>query len=227
MTVGIYCYIDKKDGSIVYIGKDSNIHKNKRHHDHLKPSSYNAQHINKVLQNNPDRYEYKILKSWDGTKFHESLANVLEMIYIKRYNPLFNFTAGGEGSVGYKHSDENKKKMSQNNGRCWLGKHLSKEHRQKISDFHKGRPTPDEQKVVLSKIRNTSGFFRVIKVKDKSCKNGFIWGYSYYDENNKTVRIQRTDLFKLKQEVEERSLPWKIIDIDKAVQTVRSIHTGF
>ena len=31
MSKGIYAYIDKKDNNIVYVGKDSNIHKNKRH----------------------------------------------------------------------------------------------------------------------------------------------------------------------------------------------------
>lgn len=35
MTSGIYCYKDTlNDNRIVYIGKDTNIGKNKRHRDH-------------------------------------------------------------------------------------------------------------------------------------------------------------------------------------------------
>ena len=37
MSLGIYCYIDKKDNKIVYVGKDSNIDKKRRHKDHHKP----------------------------------------------------------------------------------------------------------------------------------------------------------------------------------------------
>ena len=60
--LGIYCYIDLKDGSIVYIGKDSHIEKNLRHKQHHFHSLYNAQPLNSILQNNPGRYSYQILK---------------------------------------------------------------------------------------------------------------------------------------------------------------------
>ena len=39
---GIYYYVDKETGNIVYIGKDSHIDKNKRCKDHLNPSRYYA-----------------------------------------------------------------------------------------------------------------------------------------------------------------------------------------
>ena len=38
--MGIYAYFDKKDNSVVYVGKDSNIDKGKRRRDHIQPSNY-------------------------------------------------------------------------------------------------------------------------------------------------------------------------------------------
>ena len=133
---GIYCYIDKKDDSIVYIGKDSYIHKNQRDMQHKAPSLYNAQPFNQIIQNNLDRYEYKILEKGISD---ETTLNELEINYIKKYNPKFNFTKGGDGTTGYKHteeaiqkiinskrgkprSDETRRKVSKNNARHWSGK---------------------------------------------------------------------------------------------------------
>ena len=109
---GIYCYKDKENNDkIIYIGKDSHIDKNKRFKDHMQPSNYNAQKINQVLQNNPNRYEYVILKKWKTKKYNPKLSNAMEIIYIHKYNPLFNFTKGGEGTLGFKHSEETIKKF--------------------------------------------------------------------------------------------------------------------
>lgn len=51
MAKGIYKYTDLKTGDVVYIGKDSYIDKNMRHKRHLQPSNYDAQQINRILQN--------------------------------------------------------------------------------------------------------------------------------------------------------------------------------
>ena len=58
---GIYQYRDLKTDEIVYIGKDSQIDKDKRCKEHLMPSKYNAQPFNRILQNNIDRYQYEII----------------------------------------------------------------------------------------------------------------------------------------------------------------------
>ena len=114
MTVGIYCYKDTfNDDSIVYIGKDTQIHRNKRHKEHINPSNYNAQQINRVLQNNQDRYKYEVLKSWESEEYSDNLDCALEILYIRRYSPKFNYTIGGDGIKGFKHSPESKKKMSE------------------------------------------------------------------------------------------------------------------
>jgi hypothetical protein len=143
VTVGIYCYKDKqKNNEIVYIGKDSYINEKRRYKNHLAPSFYDEQQINKVLQNNPNRYEYEKLKEWELEDYNPNLANALEIIYIHRYNPKFNFTIGGEGVLGFKHSNESRKKMSE----AHKGKKFSLKHRQAISNANKGNVHSEETK---------------------------------------------------------------------------------
>ena len=122
-NMGIYCYKDTfNNGEIVYIGKDSNIHLNKRHYAHHSPCMYSEQKINRILQSNPNRYEYCVLKSWKGDKNNFNFINAMEMLYIRRYHPKFNFTIGGDGfkkghvpwNKGVPHSDEIRKKLSEN-----------------------------------------------------------------------------------------------------------------
>ena len=136
MSKGIYCYIDKKDNQIVYVGKDSYIDKNKRHKEHLAPSNYNKQQINRILQNNPDRYIYQVL--WEINDCSDNHKNQMEIFYIKKYNPKFNFTEGGDGTSGFKHSEETRKKMSESK----KGKkpyEITEKTRKKMSESKKGK----------------------------------------------------------------------------------------
>ena len=132
MTNGIYGYMDTLKNEIVYIGKDSYIDKDRRHKEHLNPSKYNKQPINRVLQNNKERYQYARIIEGD---FDEQLLNGLEIQYIEALNPIFNFTKGGDGCSGRIVSDETRKKLSEAN----KGKKFSVEHRRKLSEACKGK----------------------------------------------------------------------------------------
>ena len=145
--MGIYAYFDKKDNSVVYVGKDSYIDKGKRKRDHMLPSTYNHQRFNRVLQNNPSRYEYKEIFVFDEISNTE--LNHLEMQQIALFNPKFNFTKGGDGFKGGKQSEESRRKISENNARYWQGKTFSEEHRKNLSKARKGekrRPLSEETK---------------------------------------------------------------------------------
>ena len=241
MAKGIYCYIDKKGNQIVYVGKDSNIDKNKRHIAHLAPSKYNEQPINRILQNNPDRYTYQVL-GWRVED--ENTLNALEIQYIRQLQPRFNFTDGGDGISGFTHSEEARKKMSE----AQQGKTLSEKTRKKISEAMKGKTLPEETRKKMSesrrgennpmhgkthseearkkmsesrsKAKNTTGFYRVYKEKKNSCKQGFIWRYQYFD-NNKRKSIYSTNLKKLEKKVKTQSLPWQIVNENKARQSLK------
>ena len=142
---GIYCYIDTKNNSIVYIGKDSYIEKKKRHYAHIAPYAYNHQQINKVLQNTPSRYKYKIIIKGIKT---DKILNGFEMAFISKYNPKFNFTKGGEGLCGFKHSKETIKKLQQNAG------------------VPKGKYSKND-------IHNYKNYFRVIKLGSPNRKQRY------------------------------------------------------
>lgn len=57
----IYSYIEIATDEVVYIGVDSNGHYKKRHTSHLSPSLKERQKINKILQDNPEKYSYKVI----------------------------------------------------------------------------------------------------------------------------------------------------------------------
>lgn len=217
MSSGIYCYRDtKKDNKVVYVGKDSHIGENRRKRQHLQPCHYNRQPFNRVLQNNPDRYTYHVLKEGD---FDNNWLSALEIIYIHRYNPKFNYTVGGDGSNGYKHSLESRKKMSEahkGEKNHFYGKNHTEESKQKMRDavsgenscwYGKNRTT--ENKLNVSKSTNTTGYFRVCKVKRPKCKQGFLWEYKYYDENKKRHTLTSVDIDKLKKKVLDIGEIWQ------------------
>lgn len=242
MAQGIYCYIDKKNNKIVYIGKDSHIEKDRRHKTHIRSSKYNEQVINRVIQNNPERYEYKILEKGN---ISQTLLNSLEISFIQKYDPIFNFTKGGDGVAGYTHSDEAKNKISNslkghkisNETRLKIsnslkGKKMSKETIKKMSESRKGRKVSKECRKKISESLMGRKF------SDKRKKNISIGiskatnssgyyrvskakgptykqGFTWvyiWYENKKQKKLSSTDIKKLEKKVKEKGLPWIKID---------------
>lgn len=142
--LGIYAYFDKKDNSVVYVGKDSYIDENRRDKEHHKPSRYWKQSFNRVLQNNPNRYTYQVLVY--DVKDQETL-NGLEIQYIRQLKPKFNFTDGGDGAIGYKWTEKQKRRVS----KSLKGKSKSEEHRRNISKGRKGMTLSESHCKNLSK----------------------------------------------------------------------------
>lgn len=238
---GIYMFIDKKTSNIVYIGKDSHIDKSIRIKNHYQPCFKEAQPFNKVLQNNPDRYEPSVYCRVDNIDD----LNQLEFDLINLYRPKFNFRIGKDGcsinrEVKYTVAKNGKIGNTQmyfiydkNYGS--LKRSCNKQFLEELClMLNNGEMTEEEvkqvkrplkrthhQKINLSKSKNKSGFFRVSKHYDKD--DSFRWRYAYLDENNHQKSFYRKDFFELKKEVEKRKMIWKIIDLDKAIDTVRSI----
>lgn len=76
---------------------------------------------------------------------------------------------------------------------------------------HKGKKVDDKVKEKLSKNKTTTGYFRVNKKPCPKCKQGFIYRYQYYDENNVRQSITSTNLRKLALKVQSKGLTWKKI----------------
>ena len=191
---GIYCYKDKKNNKIIYIGKDSHIDKNKRHKAHINKKNFSDQQINRVLQKNSERYEYIVLKN---NLSSEEEMNKEEINLIALYNPLFNFTKGGKSNIP---DERAKKNMSINHA------NMSKEN----NPFF-GKKHSIESKKRMSQRKNKTGFFRVSKNKRKEYKKGFVWKYAYY-ENNKRKFLSSTSLEELERKVKEKNLKWEKIN---------------
>lgn len=74
---------------------------------------------------------------------------------------------------------------------CWYGKNHS-----------------DETKLKMSKSKNTTGYFRVTKLKAKNYKTGFCWAYQWINKQGKTRRIKAKTIDDLKRRVLGRNLEW-------------------
>ena len=235
MTNGIYCYIDNKDDSIVYVGRDSYIHQKARHKYHLNKKNHDSQPINRILQNNPDRYNYNVLAQGNFT--NDELNN-METLFIEMYDTYnnehkFNYTKGGDGVVGFTMSEEHKnilKKCNAGNNYATGSKHTD-EWKRKASYYRRGKFNPNYNKkfdlnhrLKLSK-NNKSGAYRVFKFKDKRCKKGYRWLYKYYD-GKKYRHIYSNALEKLEMKVLEKNLEWIIIDETKYNNSLKEDKNG-
>ncbi len=98
---GVYGYVDVSDGSVVYIGIDSNFKRNTRHLNHMKPSKglnmasdnpNKAQVINIELQSNPDKYIYIVLAQFNEAMEEEAkdLMYMMETHLINKHKPKYN-----------------------------------------------------------------------------------------------------------------------------------------
>ena len=112
-----------------------------------------------IKENGINDFEWNILE--ECNTIEESY--ILEQKWINALNTItpfgFNLSSGGYGNKGFKHSEESKRKISQNN--YWLGregvnkgKKFTEEHRKNISIAHKGKPNhiiyTDELRNLLS-----------------------------------------------------------------------------
>ena len=319
MTKGIYCYIDKTNNEVVYVGKDSNIDKNKRRNAHKQPKRYNDQQINRIIQNNPLRYQYK--KLWEqycsetpwkneakwkdnpgtskkmlrwvfghfGRRFSVSFASI-SALYKGKNNPNYkNFARVIKGGivndkqryllmnqtikVGMSFDKDlletlayrlNQKEISTDEAKNIIQTHYIKRGAQhpQYKDYARIVKSGDkynimyESKCLCSSVdkslledlankinveqisiddvkfemqkkrddarvsRNTTGFFRVSKTKNKAYKKGFIWRYRYLNEHHKKKALTATSLDSLRQKVLKENLEWRIIDEETAQRSM-------
>lgn len=180
---GIIYKAENKHNSMVYIGKtitDLCGRMSRHKYDSIKMNKNN--YFNRAIRKYGfDSFSWEILTTTDI----KSKLSALEKFYIAAYrkmSKLYNLTDGGDGTSGYKVSDETKKKISISNKGRLLG---SKNHmhgvslapwnkgktgiytEETLSKLHdailrrgspmKGRRFPEESKAILSKIKKESG----------------------------------------------------------------------
>ena len=157
---GIYQFRDRTTNEIVYIGKDSHINESKRLKNHYKPSLYDEQQINRVLQNNQGRYKYEVV--YAGS-FDNDVLNTLEINTIAEFKrlhdgerPKFNFTDGGDGMHGYTVSERTRKKRSRS----------LKKYYETHDVWNKGVPCPEHVKDICRELsgENSPSYKRYARI---------------------------------------------------------------
>lgn len=151
----------------------------------------------------------------DGDKLNNRINN-LELMSKSEHKKLHNQTAivsdetrrkRSEAMKGRHLSEEHKQKIRNAN----KGKIFSEEHRKKISEANKGKKIGLEHKLYLSERKNTTGYYNVVKKRDKKSKQGFYWAYQYYEDGKRKV-LSSNDLDKLRYRVISRGLKWVKFD---------------
>lgn len=145
MSLYVYMIYNKVNGKI-YVGKSGH---SRRWYEHLKiakggkdkyADKYSVVHaaINKY---GPDNFVFKIIEYTETDE--EALRRETQWIFLLREKgyTLYNLTDGGDGAVGFKHSEETKKLLSEINSGAnhpLFGTHRSEETKNKISEGHIG-----------------------------------------------------------------------------------------
>lgn len=136
----VYELVSSEDQLVIYVGKGSG----DRMHKHV----YLAQSTAKNRRKNPKLYNkiakviregFCIVPRIIFESEDEGLCHAKEIEVIAAYGieNLCNLTLGGEGTTGYKLSEETKHKMSE----AKTGVARSEETKQKISESSKGKPS--------------------------------------------------------------------------------------
>lgn len=134
----------------------------------------------------------------------------LQVMRDKDHRILHN-TGENHPFFGKHLSNEHKQKLSKANSgenNPMYGKTHSEESKNKMSESHKGMIYSEESMIQMSKGKNSSGYFRVSKQNCKKCKEGFTWAYQYY-ENGKRKIINSVSIDKLEKKVTAKGLKWR------------------
>ena len=133
-------------GRLFYIGKGSS---ELRAHRMTGRNNY----WNKVVKKY-GKPEVQILAHWDSEKEAFSHEKLLISCFRDLGHRLTNFTDGGEGPSGLKHSEESKAKMRIANigNKHALGHKVSVEARKLMGADKIGKPTSARQKAIASKV---------------------------------------------------------------------------
>lgn len=157
----------KPDGSIFYIGKG------------VEDRAWQKDNRNTYWHNTVNKYGYKVevLAQWETEKEafdHEKfLISCFKDMGIK----LVNLTNGGEGSAGYKWTDEQKANFDISGEKNpMFGKNHTTETKNKIAEKAKGRTITEQAKAKISaKLKNrifTETHIENMRLAGKGNKNG-------------------------------------------------------
>ncbi len=158
---------NKPNGSIFYIGKGMGdrafSEKNRNIHWHRTVAKYG--------------YEVKILANWDSEEKAFDHEKLLISCFKDMGIKLVNLTDGGEGSAGYRWTDEQKANFDTSGSKnAMYGKKHTETTKRKLSEKAIGRVVSDIAKAKISaKLKNrkfTKDHLKKLSISQKGNKNG-------------------------------------------------------
>jgi len=136
-----------------YIGKTTKL-LDERFRGHINTAKYgsNSYLHRAIRKHGHDNFVISVLE--DNISC-EIILNEKEMFWIKKLQPEYNMTSGGEGSTGRILTEQSRKKMSIKS-KYRIRKPHSEETRQKIASALSGVPLSEERKQNISKSKKGS-----------------------------------------------------------------------
>jgi group I intron endonuclease len=195
----IYKITNLTNGKI-YIGKTTNKTPHNRWAKHINVAKYKTTYnhayqaihkaINKYGVNN---FTFEIIEELES----EVLGLEREVFWIQHYQSFgpagYNLTAGGDGSSGFKHSEETKSQMSKNRKgtrlgtkNSFYGKHHSQETINNIKSQTSGRKCSQQEVLKRSKLTVE----KVIDIREKHASGKYTIKY-LAEENNVSSSLIR------------------------------------
>ena len=147
MKAGVYLISNNVNGKC-YVG--SSIHLEQRRKEHFSRLA-NNKHANRHLQNSYNKYgrevfDFEILEEVEiNDNIKQTLLN-REQFWIDNLKPQYNILLVAGSTLGYRHTEDTKLKISKST----RGRKKSKEHAQHIREGQRGRKLSDEHKKKLS-----------------------------------------------------------------------------
>jgi group I intron endonuclease len=152
-----------------YVGFDSKWPQRKNRHEYLSdknPKQYLHYAIQKYGKEN---FIWEVLFQSEDKEY---TLSIMENKLILEHNAYwetgkgYNVTLGGEGNLGYKCSEETKKKMSDSS----KGRVVTEETKQKISSKLKGRESPNKGKKFTEEHRKSLSQAKKGVIRDEVTK---------------------------------------------------------
>ena len=143
----IYCILNYRTGE-KYIGSASTNRINTRFRNHCLHGTGNRNLKKYIDKYGLDKFYFLILEYYSGLVLKENLKKshlsllALETNYLNRYLPEYNILKEATSSLGYKHSEETKKKMKEN---------YSEERKIRIGNLNKNKIYTYIERFILSK----------------------------------------------------------------------------
>lgn len=147
MEAGVYLISNNVNGKC-YVG--STIHLDQRRREHFSKLA-NNKHINAHLQNAYNKYgreafDFEVLETIDIDDNIKDKLLKREQFWIDNLKPEYNILLVAGSNLGYHHTEETKKKISEST----TGVKKSEEHAKHIREGQSGRVLTEEHKAKLS-----------------------------------------------------------------------------